>query len=918
MNRSHLDNLIEVSTAAFDGRVPINDVRLPNPLSRSGVFEGHPFLNVEALWTADQLRPKWNNLAAVAQSIPNQDYVQPWANVLQELAIPLGLFSLGERNIYLIQSEAGAIKKQLIEPDKLFQELRRHSEALFSPQALGQLRTGQLSFASLEETVTYSGFSYLARHYADLSQSLQNAIEEALNIECERKADVLRDTQRGADEFRSTYDAVLMVAVAYLAARILEDKGYFGPEQLPTDDPHVLLDRTVTSINGFFKKALVDELPRLSDRALQHIAVHLGSGSTFTLVDHRQVGHLYEQAIQVMPASFESLDLDYGSTFADLQRHYTPVAIAERMVDLLPLERLRPEERLILDPAAGSGSLLLAATRRLSSMADTPVDKAHYLSRHVAGNDLDPRAHLITQLRYTLAREAEGSVFPAPYFTNQDFATFNHGNLPIPARVILANPPFAEDKNVQRAARFVYLMTSWLNAGDLFSLILPQSFLRGSTHGLAGARQNLAEHSYIFEVWQLPEGVVGLGAEQPVCIVLGQMGKNHGPTLARAVISRAKKQDVRDDGFLGKSWVTQLTADRSDWSEAVAPTIKIKVPTVPLGDLFYLFTGVTLDRRFPPIGELPKGVEVRRYWRREWKGKRRLWADPARADKNQRFIRYGREYLLRPRLAQAHLFPQPKVIVGRVANRDSTDPLSAHLDTSGLWPDNNVFCICPIEAAGKKVPSTLVPLGWQKLTHEDKLLWLLAILASGIGRELSTRRRESRHLTEAEFKKFELPLELNPAMIAVMKAIIARDREGRVIPDPDPLREELDQLVESAYGFPDAGSMVTASMLESWRKERQKPTLKVTGQVRDFRSGQVLVALDGIQDDKTEAWIELPPEMPAWALGAQIFTADLSDDIESFADLSARPWALRGFKHTPRPYLTIEELKDRFSLIASK
>src|ERR1044072_4315757 len=135
MNRSHLDNLVEVSTAAF-GRVPINDVRLPNPLSRSGVFEGRPFLNVEALWTADQLKPKWNNLAAVAQSIPNQDYVQPWANVLQELDIPLGLFSLGARNVYLIQLDAGAIKQQLIEPDKLFQELKRHSESLFTPRAL--------------------------------------------------------------------------------------------------------------------------------------------------------------------------------------------------------------------------------------------------------------------------------------------------------------------------------------------------------------------------------------------------------------------------------------------------------------------------------------------------------------------------------------------------------------------------------------------------------------------------------------------------------------------------------------------------------------------------------------------------------------------------------------------------------------
>ncbi|MFN7522691.1 MAG: hypothetical protein ACK5RD_05940, partial [Aphanizomenon sp.] len=95
-----------------------------------------------------------------------------------------------------------------------------------------------------------------------------------------------------------------------------------------------------------------------------------------------------------------------------------PIAIAEKMLELLPLERLRPEERIIFDPAAGSGSLLLAATSRLAGMFDIPENleaRKSYLANHVVGNDLDQYADLVTQLRYTLARESLGQGIPFPF-----------------------------------------------------------------------------------------------------------------------------------------------------------------------------------------------------------------------------------------------------------------------------------------------------------------------------------------------------------------------------------------------------------------------------------------------------------------------------------------------------------------------
>ncbi len=253
----------------------------------------------------------------------------------------------------------------------------------------------------------------------------------------------------------------IRVAIAFLSARILEDKGFFGSEsRIPTDDPRLLLNLTVPRANGFFKKALEESIPHLSDRILQRLAVNLGSRVSFVLVDHRDVGLLYERAIEKLPSEIE------GEQWTDLQRHYTPIAIAEKMLELLPLERLRPEERIIFDPAAGSGSLLLAATSRLAGMIDIPENleaRKSYLANHVVGNDLDQYADLVTQLRYTLARESLGQDIPFPFpnnFTHQDYELLTKDNMGIKPRVIVANPPFKKDGNIERAAEFLKIALS--------------------------------------------------------------------------------------------------------------------------------------------------------------------------------------------------------------------------------------------------------------------------------------------------------------------------------------------------------------------------------------------------------------------------------------------------------------------------
>lgn len=113
-------------------------------------------------------------------------------------------------------------------------------------------------------------------------------------------------------------------------------------------------------------------------------------------------------------------------------------------------------------------------------------------------------------MRYTLLKETLGKqdFFPTP----SHFGTFNYEvgeawNLPKTPTIFVANPPFAEDGNEQRAAKFIDLMMSRMRTGDQFSFVLPQTLLTGPTHGASAIRQKLARECHILEVWQMPKGL---------------------------------------------------------------------------------------------------------------------------------------------------------------------------------------------------------------------------------------------------------------------------------------------------------------------------------------------------------------------------------------------------------------------------
>nr|WP_322657901.1 N-6 DNA methylase [Dendronalium sp. ChiSLP03b]MDZ8204191.1 N-6 DNA methylase [Dendronalium sp. ChiSLP03b] len=898
---------------------PHRDVRIPPALDS----DREP-IPIDALWTDYALRPNVQNLAFIVQSV-SQANIEQWKQRLSRYPVRAGLLVSDE--VYILQylDTSGRFEQREIEPDSLAVELAEPRSKLFSPKALAEFRTGQLTLADLEEYLTERSLSFLLRQRAELDRAFQTAIKGVLEYVG------LPNQQTNPQSYLSSRTEIaghgIRVAIAFMAARILQDKGFFGSDSIPTNDPQALLHLTVPRANGFFRKALEESIPNLTDRVLQHLGAHLGSQVSFALVDHRDVGLLYERAIKELP------DYVSGKKWTDLQRHYTPVAIAERMLELLPLERLRPEERVIFDPAAGSGSLLLAATSRLAGMSDIPEDienRGLYLAHHVAGNDLDQYADLVTQLRYTLAKESLGKGVPFPFpshFSHKDYEKLTKENLGIKPRVIVANPPFAEDGNTQKAAKFIEKVLSWLDKDSQFAFILPQSFLTASTHGIPNVRSLLAEKCHIFEVWQCPAGNVGIDANQDVCVVLGSVGKPQRilPTAARAIFSQVRIPDTRDNGFLGKTWITQLNSELDDWASVTSPFINISVPTIPLGRLFYVFNGVKLGylgRQYPPVDQCPDGVKCKRNWRLAWHDNQRIWADPERIDPNARWIRYGRDFLEGGRFQDESLLDSPKVLVGSDINRGTSNPLSAHLDTIGLCPNNHIFCILPITESGrhyKKYNPCKNWIEWETLSYEDQKIWLLGILSSTIVGELSLQGRSSRGITKDLLYKLPLPYSIDNRIIQITRQILERDKNRIPIFEPDKLHRRLDELVEESYGNPPRLAIVrtgTPPELGLWKLEQTKPTFTVRGQVLEISAdnSKIRLYLSGLMDDNREEWLPILPEIPGWALDGTVFEAELSEDVEIFAELAQRPWAIRRFRHTPRPYLTDEELTKELGI----
>lgn len=883
-----------------------------------------------AVFTRDGLGPRADNLALLLAMEPDGAHDTLWRRRMCELEASALIIPRADQ-VTLLFDEGSSPAITVSLPDALSMLTSRQID-IFSPRALLRRRLGQLPLSAREHEVARGSFAFALRNQGRVARSIEDAVKECFEIETQARC--------GQPSQVDTERDVVSVALALVAARTLDDKGFLNDATTLPLDPRAMLDRAIEKVNGILKKTRDEVLDRLSVPAKQVLALHLGLDTSFALMDYEHLGQVYERLVDLLPK-----DEQHQKQEERLQRHYTPVALANRMLDHLPVEQIRPEHRQIFDPAAGSGSLLLAATRRLAGLTDLPIEageRARYLTQRVAGNDLDENARRITGLKYYLAWGQYALVDTRPDLMQRDLFSLDAamiarhcGRRPT---IYVANPPYNDDR-VQMSARFVQHALSWTRAGDLLGFVLPQTVLHSDIQGNKEARRLLFDHSHMLEIWELPEGAVGLKADQATAVILARRDDSAPRHVFqyRQVVSRKDARNrVRGKAFLGTAHLDVSHGDTS------LPAVRIVAPTVPLGALYHVYIGVTLDPQVPPVHEPESGVRCARLWKPSWR-RGRIWADPIWHDPDPRlptarWIRLfkdgdpecsteaQRKYLKRPEWRNQPLFKLPKLIVNRSANQDGVDPIGACLDDHGLVPNSDCYCICTQTVAGADGTSggtgADVPEGWTELSNDDRLFWLLALLKSKPLAQLHAHRRSARRASANSYRNLPLPSRVDHRLIELIRQAVESDRWGRLPAISDAMQHELDARVASAYGNPETlevGRDAEPAAYDAWCREREKAARPVVGQILaadpSQGHGRIRMYLNGLLDDDEEFDLPLPPELPGWTLDGHVFTAWLSDDVTTAAQLAKRPWALRDFRGSARPYLTADELDSDTSAL---
>ncbi len=485
---------------------------------------------LDALAFADDRKQDWHT-SAIAVDLSQDaavgtDSSERHAKELFRLtAAPTNLIGgLGKRKVDIwFNCHDGIVGPETVDlaTDPLKAAFRRH-RAFVQRDLLAHLRSGQHHL--------FDGQVFARRD--ELTNFLQRGVSKATWVV--GTGDAPWGSHKG--EIAARREAFSRVALALLAARILEDKGALGEDRPQSTNARSLLAKAQTMWDTFFDTVLSRDLVELDswfqagrvDLMLSCLLSHLTGPVNFALVTHEMIGDLYERAL-VADRSVRSENL------VELKGvHYTPVAIAKRILDRIPLERLPIAERIVCDFACGSGSFLLAATDRLAGLyhprePGAPRDRTEWVRSAVMGNDIDPVAVLVTKLSYLVAywnRVDHASKVPFPILheggdalTIDPSVAFNR----MPS-VIVGNPPFDGPKP---ASAFLGRALDLLQAkgGDYpryIGMVMPGAFIKAKREQEA-IRDRLLRETQILEVWELPEQAVGLWAEAPTCVIIAEL-----------------------------------------------------------------------------------------------------------------------------------------------------------------------------------------------------------------------------------------------------------------------------------------------------------------------------------------------------------------------------------------------------------
>jgi SAM-dependent methyltransferase len=581
----------------------------------------------------------------------------------------------------------------------------------------------------------------------------------------------------------------------------------------------------------------------------------LGEGIDYKSLDPTVLSRVYEEA------------LVYEDDRGQLGIHYTPPLLAKRLLQELPVELVPPDKRNVLDPACGSGTMLIAAHDRLRDLQPknwSEGQRHQDLAVHLRGIDIDPFAVEIAQLTLLLHANPAGNGWQI-----EEGDTIKSDPKSADCTILVTNPPWKyyseQGERHQAASDFVSWSVKALAPGGLLGIVLPQSWL--SANYSANVRSELTDAFEVFEIWRLPEGTFETSAlASSVLLARKRDGLGgHGQRMVRE-IRRSTVNEFLEDGSSKIIYMVPNTADDL-WKMPTIPDVTL--PTRRLDTVATILSG---PQPKPSITDRGVGTPYLDHFSTVQPyapvSQSMLWHVNFPDD-----FQTGRG---------AAIIDKKKVLVSAARNSSNPWQLRVAVDTLGVAVRNSIRGVAPNDQ------------------EDDDLLYALHILlGSGFANNFIASFGGERNIPARALHEIPIPVDL--------KVISQLGRLGKQASDLAErgdkkglweLVKVAEQAVWSAYGINErdrrgvtrrlGGHVAPEGQIRYEAPIELTPTgnstLRRFGCVLESRGYTIRIWVNGVTPDEGVD-VEVPPRLPGWLLrpGAtfDIIGVDTVEDLKS-------------------------------------
>ncbi|HCY35512.1 MAG TPA: hypothetical protein DHV24_00030 [Candidatus Margulisbacteria bacterium] len=695
---------------------------------------------------------------------------------------------------------------------------------------------------------------------------------------------------------------ITKVAIHVLAACIIEDK--LWNSNIHSQNAYELLYKCVMTFPNYFKGILGN---KLNEEIAERIYCNIRSQLTFTTLTSDMLGYFYEYLI-LDEKLRESLGI-----------YWTDESIAQQICWQLPFELIPVDNRFVLDGTCGSGSLLVAACNRLSNLLPIKMSghqKHDWLTKKVMGIEIEAFSAEIAKLSlllYSLPFGNEWNIINVDFFCMQIH--------PRPF-IIVANPPFKENKTDEISLKFINKYFDDLQPGGIMGIVLPETYLESNK--CRYSRVKLLKKTRIYEIWHLPEGAFATSSIATTVILLRKLTNEQLIENYAVKIVEVEKHDLHRFKRIGepsqvyflecKDWLVDSSSRIvSSLMEPIISTIKFTrrfedVASLSQGIIPGKYSEFGIEELNSESGRCVKwlqspGDNILQPYSLSWKDYR---------NKKRLYTLYpGMQH--RPRLNIP--FEKPKILINSSRNASGLWRIYATIDYDGYYVSQSFWVLFDLE---------------DTISMEE----IVAVINNPLSNVIINKYNRRTFIQKSSIMKIPIP----PFNYSQKEKIrdyvkkVMRFKFERPLGWEEIVRNlvlKIDEIVFDAFEIPSTyRSKLTEYMSndlrpgDEWPKQSKTEksiqhsnpqiTWKITGTVEaiDIKKGLICISVDEFPDTQ---WIPIPQRIPGWCLeSGQSFEADIPFEQRYEEDLNEVNFLK--FRLIEYGYLSDGELDNRIDL----